>query len=95
MYMLQNLIIVIHVSAIFLEENTRREYNTNILHTIIKTKLIILKIVCIPAYNEESVIPDIVKKSLPHVDKVIVCDDGSTDNTAKVAKEAGAIVTFT
>jgi len=34
----------------------------------------------------------VVKKSLPHVDKVVVCDDGSTDDTAKVAQEAGAIV---
>ena len=33
-----------------------------------------------------------IKKSLPHVDKVVVCDDGSTDNTAKLAKESGAIV---
>jgi len=33
-----------------------------------------------------------IKKSLPHVDKVVVCDDGSTDNTAKLAKDAGAIV---
>lgn len=33
-----------------------------------------------------------VKKSLLYVDKVIVCNDGSTDNTAKLAKEAGAIV---
>ena len=51
-----------------------------------------MKLACIPAYNEESTIQDIVKKSLPHVDKVIVCDDGSTDNTAKLAKESGAIV---
>ena len=29
---------------------------------------------------------------MPHVDRVIVCDDGSTDNTAKVARDAGAIV---
>ncbi len=33
-----------------------------------------------------------IKKSLPHVDKVVVCDDGSTDNTAKLAKDSGAIV---
>jgi glycosyltransferase involved in cell wall biosynthesis len=51
-----------------------------------------LKIVCIPAYNEELSIQDMIKKSLPHVDKVVVCDDGSTDNTAKLAKEAGATV---
>jgi len=51
-----------------------------------------LKLVCIPAYNEEAHIQEVIKKSLPHVDKVIVCDDGSTDNTAKLAKDAGAIV---
>ncbi len=33
-----------------------------------------------------------VKKTLRYVDKVIVCDDGSTDNTAALAKKAGAIV---
>ncbi|MGI0010192.1 MAG: glycosyltransferase family 2 protein [Nitrosopumilaceae archaeon] len=51
-----------------------------------------MKIVCIPAYNEEKNIGDIVKRSLAHVDKVIVCDDGSKDNTAKVARENGAEV---
>lgn len=50
------------------------------------------KLVCIPAYNEEKVIGDIVKRSLAHADKVIVCDDGSTDSTARVAKESGATV---
>jgi len=51
-----------------------------------------LKLACIPAYNEEPYIQDVIKKSLLHVDKVVVCDDGSTDNTAKLAKDAGAIV---
>lgn len=51
-----------------------------------------MKIACIPAYNEELSIQDIIKKSLLHVDNVVVCDDGSTDDTAKLAKEAGAIV---
>ena len=51
-----------------------------------------MKIACIPAYNEESSISDIVTKSLPHVDRVVVCDDGSTDNTAKIARDAGAVV---
>ena len=51
-----------------------------------------MKIACIPAYNEEQHIQEVIKKSLPHVDKVVVCDDGSTDNTAKIAKDAGAIV---
>ena len=51
-----------------------------------------MKIVCIPAYNEETKINDVVKKSLPYADRVIVCDDGSTDNTAVLAKKAGAVV---
>jgi len=52
----------------------------------------VLKLACIPAYNVENTINDVVKQSLVHVDKVIVCDDGSTDNTLTKAKEAGAIV---
>jgi len=51
-----------------------------------------LNVACIPAYNEERKIKEIVKKALPYVDKVVVCDDGSTDNTAALAKKAGAIV---
>jgi len=51
-----------------------------------------LKLACIPAYNEENSISEIVSKSLPHVDRVVVCDDGSTDSTAKLARDAGAIV---
>jgi len=51
-----------------------------------------LNIVCIPAYNEESYIANIVKSAKNHVDQVIVCDDGSSDNTAKLAREAGTIV---
>ncbi len=51
-----------------------------------------MKFACIPAYNEENSIADVVTNSLPHVDRVIVCDDGSTDNTAKVALAAGAII---
>jgi len=51
-----------------------------------------MNLVCIPAYNEEKLIGDIVKKSLLYSDKVIVCDDGSTDSTAKIAKEHGAQV---
>ena len=51
-----------------------------------------MNVVCIPAYNEEGKIKEVVKKALPYVDKVIVCDDGSTDDTAILAKKAGAIV---
>ena len=47
---------------------------------------------CIPAFNEENIIGDVVKKTLSYVDKVIVCDDGSVDNTFNEAKIAGAEV---
>lgn len=37
--------------------------------------------IVIPAYNEESTIRDIVRRSLKQCEKVIVIDDGSSDNT--------------
>ncbi len=51
-----------------------------------------LKIACIPAFNEERVIGDVVKRALNYVDKVVVYDDGSSDNTYNEAQLAGAIV---
>jgi glycosyltransferase involved in cell wall biosynthesis len=46
----------------------------------------------IPAYNEEKTIEAVVKGALGYVDEVIVVDDGSTDDTARIAEEAGARV---
>jgi len=51
-----------------------------------------LKIVAIPAYNEEKFIKNIVERSLKSVDKVIVCDDGSSDLTSSEAEKGGAII---
>ena len=51
-----------------------------------------MKIACIPAYNEELHIESLIKSAQNHVDAVVVCDDGSTDNTANIAKKAGAVV---
>ncbi len=45
----------------------------------------------IPAHNEEKSIASVVLLSKKH-GKVFVIDDGSGDNTAKLAKEAGATV---
>ena len=49
-------------------------------------------LVCIPAYNEEKNIGNIIRKAQNHADEVIVCNDGSTDNTAKFALQEGASV---
>jgi len=51
-----------------------------------------MKLACIPVYNEELQIERLVNSASNHVDSVIVCDDGSTDNTAIIAEKAGAIV---
>lgn len=51
-----------------------------------------LKLVCIPAFDEEKTIANVVKASMKYADKVIVCDDASIDKTFDVAKKAGAIV---
>jgi len=46
----------------------------------------------IPAYNEEKNIAQIITKLKKITDKIIVCDDGSTDSTGKIASEMGAKV---
>jgi glycosyltransferase involved in cell wall biosynthesis len=51
-----------------------------------------LSIACIPAFNAGNQISDVIKKSLNYVDKVLVCDDGSTDNTFENATLSGAFV---
>jgi glycosyltransferase involved in cell wall biosynthesis len=49
-------------------------------------------IAVIPAYNEEGFIGKVVSGARRYVDEVIVVDDGSTDDTAGVARVAGARV---
>ncbi len=52
-------------------------------------------VVQIPAYNEESTISEVIKNiphSIPGIDKIsiLVMNDGSSDKTSEIAKQAGA-----
>jgi glycosyltransferase involved in cell wall biosynthesis len=49
-------------------------------------------VAAIPCFNEERCIGSVVLKTKRYVDEVIVIDDGSTDETARIAEAAGAVV---
>ena len=49
-------------------------------------------VVGIPAFNEEKSIARVILRSQNYADKVVVCDDGSTDLTPKIAQRLDAIV---
>lgn len=49
-------------------------------------------IIGIPAFNEEQNIASLIVKLREVSDKIIVCDDGSTDMTGKIAENLGATV---
>jgi hypothetical protein len=51
-----------------------------------------LIIAAIPAWNEEKTIAKVVVHAMKNVDKVVVIDDGSTDDTATIAQHLGAHV---
>ena len=46
----------------------------------------------LPAYNEEKNIAKIIVQLKKVADQIIVCDDGSTDLTSRIAESLGAIV---
>ena len=46
----------------------------------------------IPAYNEASTIGPVIDDTAEYVDRVVVVDDGSSDDTAAIARDHGAVV---
>jgi len=46
----------------------------------------------IPAFNEGAFVAQVVQKTRRHCAEVVVVDDGSTDETARLARDAGALV---
>jgi len=48
--------------------------------------------IIIPAYNEEKNIGKVIDKTKEYVKNIIVADDGSRDDTARIAKEKDVIV---
>ncbi|NQV90360.1 glycosyltransferase family 2 protein [Candidatus Uhrbacteria bacterium] len=46
----------------------------------------------IPAYNEATTIAEVLQKTKPFVDDIIVVNDGSSDRTAEIARTAGVLV---
>jgi glycosyltransferase involved in cell wall biosynthesis len=51
-----------------------------------------LIVAAVPAFNEEKTIAKVVARAMRHVDRVVVVDDGSTDDTALIAGSLGAHV---
>ncbi len=50
------------------------------------------RIIVIPAYNEALTIAEVVRGATRIAERVVVVDDGSRDDTSRLAKQAGAVV---
>jgi glycosyltransferase involved in cell wall biosynthesis len=68
------------------------ESNKTVLDQVSAISVRPMVVVGIPAFNEEMTIARVVLESQKYVDKVIVCDDGSSDLTGEIAERLGAIV---
>ena len=49
-------------------------------------------VIAIPCFNEDRFIGSVVAKARQYADEVVVIDDGSHDESGKVAEIAGAVV---
>jgi glycosyltransferase involved in cell wall biosynthesis len=53
---------------------------------------IVRTLAVVPAYNEAETIGPVIDGTAQHVDRVLVVDDGSTDETPRIARDHGATV---
>jgi glycosyltransferase involved in cell wall biosynthesis len=75
-----------------MEDRPREQDSPSVpLWTVHKTDRATIAAV-IPAYHEEKHIGDVVRRTRQQLDSVLVVDDGSSDQTAARAREAGAEV---
>jgi hypothetical protein len=73
---------------------SNRKPKSNVLHGRVSTRLEnkLTIVACIPAFNEEATIAKVIARARKHVDKVVVVDDGSKDDTGLIAEGLGAVV---
>jgi len=65
----------------------------SVLYLKVSEKMVKPKVsVVIPAYNEAMSIGEVIANCKAFCDEIIVVDDGSTDDTAEIAKNSGAVV---
>jgi glycosyltransferase involved in cell wall biosynthesis len=66
-----------------------RSQGTKLMSTNLSKPFVV---VGIPAFNEEHTIARVILEVKEFADKIVVCDDGSTDYTARIAEGLGADV---
>jgi len=72
-------------------EDMKAEFNANPVDDVFKSRQL-KTVAAIPCFNTGGIIGGVVSRASKYVDRVIVVDDGSTDNTAAAATAAGATV---
>ncbi len=71
----------------------KQQANTTVPYIVAAKRAGTCKVVAaIPCWNTEAYVAAVVRGAMGYVDEVVVIDDGSMDDTARVAAEAGAIV---
>lgn len=69
-----------------IKQETRTHLNQKTSHFAARS------LVIIPCYNEAATVGSLVEQAKRYVDTVVVVDDGSSDRTAEIAQNAGAVV---